>query len=713
MDSATQSSNWARFFLATAWLLPCLGIFLNSFPSSTGSLVPPGTGYFDSGRSLLSLLCFLGFLFSSPKLRRPHTTAGFLGVAFLGWGLLSSFANDAWFDSLLFWQMWPAAAMFYIAARRLGGEALGIETRTAMLHLPLAVIAGTALLPIFYEPEFLRIGGIFELAGVLANWLLLLLPICLYDAMEQRNWHAVAAATASTLALVAIGYSFSRASWVLVCLELGLILLLLGRFSLGRFAAAGAWVFLGSAGLIALKQQFSTVGWALAFIFVIALPTVVETVNSRIERRHLWRLLGLLAVAAVLGWGLSNTASMQSVQEMAGQRLDKLRSYDNSSQARIQLWRAAIDMSLAHPVLGVGPGDFSVHYPQYQKVFYYYSDSAHSASLELAGEVGLVGLALFSGCLLFLLRDGLKTPTGPLQRTAYLALFCGLGYAQIDLAYQFGYLWLTIAAVYLLALPPPENAEPIAPVTISQGIIGVVAVAVRVFLVPTLWEVETARRLADDSQALLSYQRGREKLPWWRHAALSNYQYLLQQDRTPSPEETQQLLDLGSDTSAAHAMVGEWHLEAGRYQEAVREYQTAVSLDPFNHPNYYAKLRQLGTQLSDPKLVESASKAVLENYPLDKIPLAHQGHRIHLQAELQPILLDLADTINPYYEPEKAEPLYRFVYDFNPSPRAAFGLGISLQRMGRSEEAYPYLLEAHEKNPKFPKPRGRSGPRSR
>ena len=109
--------------------------------------------------------------------------------------MLSSFANDAWFDSLLFWQMWPAAAMFYIAARRLGSEALGIETRTAMLHLPLAVIAGTALLPIFYEPEFLRIGGIFELAGVLANWLLLLLPICLCDALEQRNWHAVAAAT--------------------------------------------------------------------------------------------------------------------------------------------------------------------------------------------------------------------------------------------------------------------------------------------------------------------------------------------------------------------------------------------------------------------------------------------------------------------------------------------------------------------------------------
>ena len=159
-------------------------------------------------------------------------------------------------------------------------------------------------------------------------------------------------------------------------------------------------------------------------------------------------------------------------------------------------------------------------------------------------------------------------------------------------------------------------------------------------------------------------------------------------------------------------MVGEWHLEAGRFQEAVREYQTAIALDPFNHPNYYAKLRQLGTQLSDQNLVESSSKAILENYPLDKIPLAHLGHRIHLQAELQPILLDLADTINPYYQPEEAEPLYRFVYDYNPSPRAAFGLGIALQRMGRSEEAYPYLLEAHEKNPKFPKPRGQSGPRS-
>ena len=702
--SATQSSNWARFFLTTAWLLPCLGILLNSFPLGAQSFMPAGTGYLDSGRTLLSVLCFLGFLFSSPSPDRPRSKAGILAIAFLIWSLLSSLLHEAWLDSLLFWQLWPAAAMFFAAARRFGPEAVSLGARTTLVHLPLAVIAGTALLPILHEPVFLRIGGVFDLAGVLANWLLLLLPICLYDALEQKNLHAVAAATASVLGLVAVGYSFSRASWFLVCLELGLILLLIGRFEGRRLAVAAGWILLSLGTLVGLKKHFSTSTWALSIVLALALPTLVETVKSRVHKRHLVRLLAVLAAAAVLGWGLSTTESMQSAQEVTGQRLEKLKSYDNSSRARVQLWKAAADMSLDHPILGVGPGEFSVYYPRFQKLFYYYSDSAHSAALEMSSETGLVGLALFCGSLLLLFWEGLRRPISPLQRSALLALFCGLGYAQIDLAYQFGYLWLTIAMVCLFALSPVEQTTGESTINIPQGILALIAVGITMYLVPPLREVEMARRLSDEHQALSSYQRGAERLPWWRHALLSSYQLQLQLELTPNPEQTQSLLALGDETPAAHAMVGEWHLEGKRFQEAVREYRRAVELDPFNHPNYYAKLRQLGIQLGDRELVQISSRAILENYPLDKVSLAPPGHREHLQAELQPALLDLADAMNPYRQPKRTEPIYRFLYEYNPTPRAAYGLGISLQTMGRREEAIPYLEEAHRKNPIFPAP---------
>ena len=85
--------------------------------------------------------------------------------------------------------------------------------------------------------------------------------------------------------------------------------------------------------------------------------------------------------------------------------------------------------------------------------------------------------------------------------------------------------------------------------------------------------------------------------------------------------------------------------------------------------------------------------------------LAPPGHRESLQQRLQNSLFEVADGFNPFYNPLKTEPIYRALYDFNPSARAAFGLGVSLQKLGRNEEAWPYLEEAHRKHPMFPPPR--------
>ena len=190
-------------------------------------------------------------------------------------------------------------------------------------------------------------------------------------------------------------------------------------------------------------------------------------------------------------------------------------------------------------------------------------------------------------------------------------------------------------------------------------------------------------------------QEAASKLPFWRHALVKSYQFQVQEDGPlPSPAETERVLKRGSSLAATHALVGELFLKQGNLSRAIEEYQSALQIDPHNYPFYYARLRSLGRQTSNKQLVETAEKAILETYSPEKLAMAHQGHRAGLQAQLHPVLYDIADGMNPYRQPLKTMPIYRYLYDFQANPRAAYGLGISLQTLGRTEEAEPYLEEA-------------------
>lgn len=698
-----QSSYWARTFLLLAWYLPLLGLFLNSFPLSE-HFPPPGTGYYDSGRTILAVLCLLGFLFSNHHLRWPTSLPGRLFSLFLLWSLLSCLISGTVFETLLFWQTWAAVLFFFLGVRRVGLKTSSIVVRTVCVHVPILLFSANALLPILYEPEFLRIGGVFDLAGVLANWLLLLLPVCLYDALDGKGVPACLAGLAGALALVAICYTFSRASWIIALFTLGMSPLLAGKFEFRRFGVAIGWVFSGTLALVFLRAQMSTQIWAVAFLVLVFLPLVAETFCKRVHGTHLLKLGSVLLLAGLLVWGLTFTSSMQSARDMTSRRMDNLKSYDNSSQARVQLWIAAAKMAASNPWVGVGPGEFASNYPRYQTRFYYYSDSAHSAGLELASEVGIVGLAFFTAGLLVLLYPGSRK-LDPLQRFALLGLFCGLGYAQIDLAYQFSYFWLTIAVLCHLALPPASNPVPDNRVSPLRAILGIVAVGLAFYLVPPLRQMEGARQIKDPQQSLEVHQSVLERLPWWRRAVISAYQIKLEETETlPTLEETTQLLEYGEGLAITHALAGKWYLRNDQFEQALQEYRKALELDPWNDPRYYGDLRRIGVALSDQTLIREAEDTLLSKYSLEESRLAPPGHRDFLQLRLQQTLLELADSLNPFEQPLKTEPIYRALYEFEPGPNAAFGLGVSLHQQGRTEEARPYLEEAHRKHPMFPPP---------
>jgi O-antigen ligase len=67
-----------------------------------------------------------------------------------------------------------------------------------------------------------------------------------------------------------------------------------------------------------------------------------------------------------------------------------------STLERLAQWAAGINMFLAHPVLGVGAGNYSEAYPQYSVVCWPNSlGHAHNYYINAAAETGALGLVAF------------------------------------------------------------------------------------------------------------------------------------------------------------------------------------------------------------------------------------------------------------------------------------------------------------------------------
>ncbi len=80
---------------------------------------------------------------------------------------------------------------------------------------------------------------------------------------------------------------------------------------------------------------------------------------------------------------------------------------DSAIRGRLSEVRSAAMMFGDHPLLGVGSGNYEIHYPQYARVIALdgrrEERAAHSLYLEIAAENGLVGLAVLGGMLAFAL----------------------------------------------------------------------------------------------------------------------------------------------------------------------------------------------------------------------------------------------------------------------------------------------------------------------
>lgn len=233
-----------------------------------------------------------------------------------------------------------------------------------------------------------------------------LLTALLVSVVGLRQWFFGADALAtwvdpeSTLAGTTRVYSFLGNPNLLA----GYLLPAVG-FSAAAFFAWKRWlpkalaVVMWLANSACLVLTFSRGGWigfvVASFCLLLLLVQWFSVYLPRFWRR--WTLP--IVLASSVAFVLVAVATVDPLRE----RVLSIFSgrEDSSNNFRINVWLAVIEMIKDRPFLGIGPGNdaFNRIYPQYQATGYT-ALSAYSIFLEVAVEVGLVGLACFLWILL-------------------------------------------------------------------------------------------------------------------------------------------------------------------------------------------------------------------------------------------------------------------------------------------------------------------------
>lgn len=197
-------------------------------------------------------------------------------------------------------------------------------------------------------------------------------------------------------------------------------------------------------GLLPMAVLSSGSRTALVVMSAVSLPLVYV----------MWRRRGELAVVAGLGALVAPfVVSADTVLRRFGSLIGNLTGTavvgDESLDERTLLFQNAVDLFLAHPIVGVGPGNY-VHATGYVSI-YNKLRPAHNTYLEVASEQGLVGLVplvAFMGIVAWTLWSAWRHEPDVAQRRRVVGAAAGLGAFSL-MAATLGLMTFSMAFVAL------------------------------------------------------------------------------------------------------------------------------------------------------------------------------------------------------------------------------------------------------------------------
>jgi putative inorganic carbon (hco3(-)) transporter len=266
------------------------------------------------------------------------------------------------------------------------------------------------------------------------------------------------------------------AQLLIVAVPLALVLAVTANAPWKRWAAIASTVLI-VAGIVLTYSRGAVV--ALAFI-VIGLVVLRE-----LRARHV--LVGVVALAVVIAAVPSyraRVASLGSVQGANAQAGSQAASPDQSVRARATEMRAALLAIESHPVLGLGPGGFPLHYQEYAlqvggevhaRVKFgpdkgtEPARQAHDLYLSVATDNGGVGLLVFLAIIFVTMRSLLRVRRRASEDGDAATASLATGYALaivgfltagifLSLAYE-RYFWLLLGLATALVRARHDEAN--------------------------------------------------------------------------------------------------------------------------------------------------------------------------------------------------------------------------------------------------------------
>jgi O-antigen ligase len=147
------------------------------------------------------------------------------------------------------------------------------------------------------------------------------------------------------------------------------------------------WVFviiLGGCGLACLYWSGSKAGWLVTIVM-----TMIALAHSTIPKKWKQILIYGALILGLAGFGIRNAKFFHK--------------QNNSVGARFTYWRAALKITKDHPLLGTGPGTFSVLFEQLKNPNDEMARLCHDDYLEQACDSGLLGFIVYTTMVFWLL----------------------------------------------------------------------------------------------------------------------------------------------------------------------------------------------------------------------------------------------------------------------------------------------------------------------
>ncbi|MFQ5839415.1 MAG: O-antigen ligase family protein, partial [Candidatus Methylomirabilales bacterium] len=373
--------------------------------------------------------------------------------------------------------------------------------------------------------------------------------------------------------------------------------------------ARRAWTFgfFSTVLLLALLLTRSRGGW-LVFLLVV----LVWAVQERALLVRQWKrvaVVGFLLAAfawVMTGGGLS--AYLQHGASLASVAISPASNASFSYRRHIYAW--AFQIFLDHLWLGTGPGTFPLMLGRYQEIPYVSGLYAHNHYLQVASEMGLVGVFLLFSLLAWLFVRGVRVvrELSPLslERSLAVSLLCALLASALHAGIDFDWSYPAIAfgvvlqAALLMSYHRPQIANP-RPLWIGAGwirLLAVVFLCSMVLLALARFYAETSVRsgkwaLKEGflSQAGQAFRRASFLNPfsyashYWLSAILAD-----QGRRTEAVREAEAALRLNPEDGNAYNHLGNIYWRTGRLEEAKQALTRAVKVEPFAHLKFYGDL---------------------------------------------------------------------------------------------------------------------------